>query len=158
SPAEMGREGRTWDDCAAKLAAARPLALASNLPPDLAFALATSPSYPDLFAAAYGDPAITSRRIAFAVATYERTLVPDQTPWDRFNAGDSTALSEQAARGFNSFLSGGHCGICHTPPQFLDRKFHDIGVRPASDDKGRQNVTGKAADAGKFKTPSLRNA
>ena len=87
---------------AADLTRARPLALATSLPPDTAAAIATHPTYGALFEAAFGDGAITPARIAFARATYQRTLVADQTPYDRFAAGDATALSARALYGWKA--------------------------------------------------------
>src|SRR5262249_13766846 len=80
---EMAQEGRSWSQIVATLQSAPPLAIATRLPADVTAAIAAHPSYPALFQAAFGDPAITATRIAFAIATYERTLVPDQTPFDR---------------------------------------------------------------------------
>ncbi len=153
---EMAFEGRTWDDVINKLTWAAPLALATNLPPDMAAAVTSDPSYGDLFAGAFGDPAITPARIAFAIATYERTLYPDQTPWDLFEAGDPNALTAEQQSGLAIFETGG-CSDCHTPPFFSDHSFRNIGLRPIEEDTGRQEVTGLPEDAGRFKMPSLRN-
>ncbi|MCE9637797.1 MAG: hypothetical protein K8T90_19015 [Planctomycetes bacterium] len=152
---EMGRLGRTWAEVAARLQGAAPLALSSDIPPDVAAVLTDATRYPDLFAAAYGDGAITAERIAFAIATYERTLVPDQTPWDRFIDGDTTALNAAQQRGWNAFQTV-HCNDCHKAPEFTDRKFHTIGLRPPAEDTGRAAISGSNADRGSFKTPSLR--
>ncbi|HEY3519323.1 MAG TPA: cytochrome-c peroxidase, partial [Gammaproteobacteria bacterium] len=81
--AEMAKAGRSWADVAADLTRARPLAFATSLPPDTAAAIANHPTYAALFEAAFGDGTITPVRIAFALATYQRTLVADQTPYDR---------------------------------------------------------------------------
>jgi cytochrome c peroxidase len=156
STVEMAREGRTWGDVRFKLQRAQPLRDATDLPPDVAAALASGPGYPDLFAAAFGDPAITAERIAFAIATYERTLVPDRTPWDRFVTGDPTAMSPGQVQGWN-FFNGSPCRTCHTPPTFSNHGFHNIGVRPPAEDLGRQGVTGLPQDRGRFKVPTLRN-
>lgn len=156
SDVEMAHEDRSWDAVASKLAGAAPLALASDLPADVAAALAATPDYPSLFAAAFGDPAITAGRIAFAIATYERTLSADQTPWDRFQAGDAAALSPRQQAGWNFFRTS-PCAACHTPPLFTNHTFRNIGVRPPEEDTGRQAITGVAADLGRFKVPSLRN-
>jgi cytochrome c peroxidase len=155
SSVEMGHEGRTWDDVTAKLATAAPLALATSIPADIANVLSPETRYPDLFAAAFGDGAITARRIAFAIATYERTLVPDQTPWDRHTAGQPNALNAAQVRGLGAFHAS-LCDTCHTPPAFTNGEFRAIGVRPPSEDAGRKGVTGSDADRGKFKVPSLR--
>src|SRR6185436_20228374 len=70
---EMAKAGRTWADVATDLTRGRPLALATNLPPDTAAAIKTHKTYAALFEAAFGDGAITPVRIAFALATYQRT-------------------------------------------------------------------------------------
>ncbi|MBK8098400.1 MAG: hypothetical protein IPK26_14920 [Planctomycetes bacterium] len=156
SDVEMAREGRTWQDVRAKLTAVRPLALARHLTPDLVGALSQHPTYPALFAAAFGDPAITARRIAFAIASYERTLIPDDTPWDRFVAGDPNALTPRQQNGWTLFQGNGRCMACHVPPLFTDDQFHILGLRPAREDNGRYGVTGNTFDFGAFKTPTLR--
>lgn len=156
---EMSDEGRTWSDVRSKLERVQPLALASDITPDLAAALVASPTYPDLFADAFGDPAITAERIAYALATYERTLHPDETPWDRYQAGNTSALTGQQVQGMNAFMSTGlKCAECHTPPLFSDGSYRNLGLRDIAEDSGRQGHTGAFADRGKFKTPTLRNA
>jgi cytochrome c peroxidase len=154
---EMAKVGRSWGDVAADLARARPLGLATNLPPDTAAAIKNHPTYAALFEAAYGDGAITPVRIAFALATYQRTLVADQTPYDRFAAGDTTALSDRALHGWKA-LQAFHCTACHTPPLFTNNEFFQIGLRRADFDRGREEVTGDPEDAGEMKVPTLRNA
>jgi cytochrome c peroxidase len=157
SAVEMAHAGRNWGMIVEKIARVRPLALGTDIPPDVADALAAAGDYPALFAAAFGTPEITADRIAKAIATYERTLVPDQTPWDRFEAGDAGALTPDQVRGMVSFEVAS-CNFCHTPPTFMDDLYSNIGVRPPLEDKGRQRVTGAPQDLGRFKTPSLRNA
>lgn len=154
---EMACENRDWGDVATKLAGVTPLALATDLPADMGAALAIDPTYGDLFDAAFGDPAITAARIAFAIATYERTLIPDQTPWDAFVSGDTGAMTAAQARGWDVFR-GSRCSICHAPPFFTDNSFRNIGLRPIAEDAGRFDVTGSPTDRGRFKVPSLRNA
>jgi cytochrome c peroxidase len=154
---EMACEGRTWQDIHAKLGSVVPLALASDIPADMAVALAGGKSYPDLFEEAFGTPEITTRRIAFALATHERQLTSDQTPWDRWNVGDQTAMTPEEVHGFEAFMGPGRCAPCHPPPLFTNLDFHNLGFIDASFDLGRQNVTGDPADRGRMKTPSLRN-
>lgn len=156
SSVEMAKEGRTWTEVVEKLDAIEPMRLATDLPPDMAAAVSGGATYGDLFSAAFGDAAITPARIAFAIATYERTLVPDQTPWDLFDEGDAGALTLQQQQGLQIFQND-DCGNCHTPPLFTNDNFHNIGLRPAAEDVGRQDVTGAPGDFGDFKTPSLRN-
>ncbi len=166
STTEMAHAGYDWLGIADKLNRVNPLDLATNLPTDVATRLASNPSYGQLFTDAFGDPAITARRVAFAVATYERTLIADQTPWDAFVGGNPNALTAQQINGFNLMQqpppgtppgTPGSCVVCHAPPLFSNQTFRAIGVRPPSEDLGRQNVTGNAANRGQFKVPSLRN-
>jgi cytochrome c peroxidase len=156
SDVEMAHMSRNWPQVTEKLRTAVPLALASDHPADLDAALAGRPSYPDLFEAAFGDGAITAARIGMAIATYERTLVPDQTPFDLFVAGVPGAITPQQQQGLNVFL-GSDCRFCHTPPLFTDNLFHNLGLRPNNEDIGREAVTGNPADRGKMKTATLRN-
>jgi cytochrome c peroxidase len=155
--AEMAKQGREWSELTGKLENVVPLALATNLPNDLVVALAAHATYSDLFAAAFGDPAITPVRIAFAIATYERSLVADQTPWDRYIAGDESALTRGELFGWQA-LQDFHCVKCHTPPLFTNDQFFNIGLRRSEFDRGREAVTGNAEDAGEVRVPSLRNA
>lgn len=155
--AEMAKHDRNWAELARKLERSTPLALATDLPPDLRTVVDAGATYPELFAAAFGDPQITARRIAFAIATYQRTLVADQTPWDRYEAGDATALGASEIRGWQAFQSF-LCVNCHRPPLFTNNEFLNIGLRLTRFDAGRMAVTGDPEDAGEMKVPSLRNA
>jgi cytochrome c peroxidase len=157
SEVEMAHEGRDWNAITTKLAAVEPMVLATDLTPDMVAALTVDSTYPELFDNAFGSTDITAERIAFAIAAYERTLVPDDTPWDRYVAGDLNAMTPQQINGWNQFNGVGRCNLCHTPPVFSDNQFHNLGLRPTTEDNGRQGVTGLLADRGKFKTPSLRN-
>ena len=161
STVEMAHTGRTWADVKTKLQSVTPLALASgNVPADMSAAIVGN-DYPALFAAAFGDNTITAARIGMAIATYERTLLPDQSPWDLYIAGDTGAMTTQQIAGWDSLTTSGggqRCLSCHTPPTFSDDDFHNIGLRPASEDLGRENITGDPADRGRFKTPTLRNS
>ena len=107
NPVEMGRLGRTWNDVRQKLQGAEPLKLASNLPADMIAARLVLPTYPDLFTAAFGDATINAARIAFALASYQRTLNPDQTAWDAFMAGNQTALTAYEQQGWQLFQNAG---------------------------------------------------
>ncbi len=154
---EMAHEQRDWTAVSQKLQTARPMALATNLPADVAAAIAAHPSYPALFQAAFGDATIDARRIAFALATYERTLVPDQTPWDQLQRGVPGALTPNQMQGMILFNGPARCNLCHQPGLFSDRTYRNLGLRPIAEDNGRQAVTGNPADRGRFKVPSLRN-
>ena len=155
NPVEMANEGRSWSDLTTKLQQVVPLALARDIPADMQTALESSADYPSLFARAFGDPGITATRIAFAIATYERTLVADRTPWDLASA----ARNVDSAPWRYGFMWFDHhkCTACHVPPLFTNNAFSNSGVRPAYLDRGRALETGLDADAGDMKVPSLRN-
>ena len=76
------------------------------------------------------DPGIDD--IAAAIATFERTVISGNAPFDRFIAGDAPALSESARRGWALWNSKARCNTCHagsaSAPFFTDNKFHNIGV------------------------------
>ncbi len=158
SSVEMAHAATDWDLVVSKLSRAKPLDLATTIPADVQGALAGNPTYPELFARAFGDGEITASRIAFALGAYQRTLVSNQTPFDRFRAGDPTALTPGQAQGFNEFQAHS-CAVCHSAASdlFTDFSFRNIGLRPTTEDPGRQSITGINADRGKFKVPGLRN-
>jgi cytochrome c peroxidase len=119
--------------------------------------LAAIPGYVDAFDAAFGEGEITARKIEFALATFERTIVSKGAPFDRWIAGDETAISEDAKRGFDLFNGKANCAACHAGWAFTDSSFHDIGTA-RGDDIGRgrlfpTSVTLRYA----FKTPTLRD-
>ena len=155
NPAEMAKDSRGWADVDQKLRLARPLALASRIPADMAAALKAHPRYPELFQAAFGDPKIDAVRVAEAIAAYERTLVPDQTPYD-LGTAPGKPVDPEIQRGL-LLLDTAHCTACHKPPLFTDNRFHNIGLRRPFQDRGRGKVSGDPADDGRFKTPTLRN-
>lgn len=155
SNVEMAHDGRELDDVVARIVASEPLALSPAIPLSLA-AFIAGRSYPELFADTFGDDAVTAARIGLAIATYERTLIADQTPWDAFAAGAPGALTLLELQGQQVFVGAG-CGGCHPAPLFSDNAFHYIGVRPADEDPGRFAVTGNPALLGAMRTPSLRN-
>ncbi len=157
SDVEMAWSGRSWSDVTGRLAAAEPMAMATDLTPDMASALASNGSYPALFDAAFGSTEITPVRIAFALAAYQRTLIPDQSKFDRVMRNQAN-FTPQENNGFGAFRSpGSRCNQCHSGSLFSDGQYHNLGLRPISEDDGRRGVTGLFSDRGRFKTPSLRN-
>ena len=102
----------------------------------------------------YGTP-ITRDGIAKSLAAFERTLVTQPAPLDRYLAGDKQAISKAAERGFELFQTEAGCIRCHHGPLLSDGKFYRIGA--SWRDRGRGLVTHKAEDDYRFRTPSLRN-
>jgi cytochrome c peroxidase len=117
------------------------------------------PNYQEMFAEAFGGTnPITFTHIEQALATFERTLISGESPYDRFMQGDSTALSASAKNGLALFNSSKtNCSKCHSGINFTDNAYHSTGLYVIYPDIGREDVTHNPADNGKFRTPSLRN-
>jgi cytochrome c peroxidase len=155
SDGEMAHQGRSWNDITSQVAAAKPLALSPSIPPGLKDWIGDS-SYPELFREAFGSPDVTPARIAFAIASYERILNSDRTPYDKFVHTTAPVLTDSETRGRNVFRA--QCvSVCHIGSTFSGNDFFNLGVRPTTDDGGRYEATGFSGDVAKFKTPSLRN-
>ncbi|MBP4047729.1 cytochrome c peroxidase [Chromobacterium violaceum] len=153
-----------WDGRAASLEqqALGPIANPLEMHQPLAAAvakIAAAPEYPPLFAAAFGDAAVDSGRLAQALATFERTLISRDSAFDRFLKGDAQALSDQALWGLQLFRTKARCLNCHNGPELSDQRFHNLGLHFIGrdrEDRGRGAVTGRAEDMGAFRTPGLR--
>lgn len=124
--------------------------------------IAAIPGYVKAFAAAYPGEGISRETIAKAIAAFERTLISNRSPFDRWLAGDTAALSPAQIRGFAVFLAPdkGNCAVCHAPPNFTDNGFHNVGLKSGAApdaDPGRYAQRKVAAMKGAFKTPTLRD-
>jgi cytochrome c peroxidase len=90
------------------------------------------PDYAPLFQAAFGDEKVTADRIGQAIASFERTLISVKAPIDRFLAGDKSAISASAQRGWELYNTKARCNNCHgyveAFPFFTDDLFHNIGI------------------------------
>lgn len=95
-------------------------------------AIAGIRNYAPGFRDAFGSPEVTIDRIAQAIASFERTLAPFDSPFDRFLRGDPGAIDDAAKRGFVLFQGKAGCITCHrftnASPFFTDHRFHNIGV------------------------------
>jgi cytochrome c peroxidase len=117
--------------------------------------LRTIPGYVEAFAKAYPGEGITASTLAKAIASFERTLIERQTPFDRWVKGNETAIGPSAKRGFYLFVGKANCVACHQAPNFTDEGFHNIGLKNNHDD-GRYGVVPIKSTKRGFKTPSLR--
>src|SRR5262245_38471977 len=120
----------------------------------------------------FNGPA-TPDNIAKSLATYVRTIRSENSPWDKYQQGDKTAVSEDVIKGFTVFsdTDKANCTLCHLPPLFTDTLFHNVGIgfdKPMPD-LGRGKILADAAEKagtkdpnaetmqGAFKTPTLRS-
>lgn len=115
------------------------------------------PGYCELFKAVFGTDECTVDQMAQAIATFERTVVSGNSPYDRYIAGDQTAMTPEAIHGLSVFKQA-RCNNCHGGFNFTDGRFLNIGVGmdAKEPDLGRYLVTKKQWDIGAFKTPTLR--
>jgi cytochrome c peroxidase len=116
--------------------------------------LTAIPEYAQTFTRVFGGPdAVNPGNISKAIASFERSLVAANSPFDRYMRGDHSAMTSAQVDGMAQFERSG-CVNCHKGPMFSDYKTHVIGVpdnvRSISPDTG---VDGSHA----FRTPSLRN-
>ena len=161
--------------------------VAGNLDPALGEErLAQIPGYVTRFNDVFGTDLPRWPDALRAVATFQRTLNSRNTPFDRFHAGDQSALSESAKRGLVLFNGKAGCIQCHNGPLASDDDYHAIGVPQHPDfaksplkqitfrfelaakgvpereytqsgiDEGLYYVTKRNVDRGRFRTPSLR--
>lgn len=122
--------------------------------------LTAIPAYQEAFTATFSD-GITVDNVVIAIAEFERTLISNNSAFDRFAAGDFNALTPSQRRGFDLFRSAElRCFECHAWPTFTHNTFHVLGVPdidPLNPDLGQVEVL-NAPDAERaFRTPSLRN-
>jgi cytochrome c peroxidase len=164
-----------WDGRAATLEAQILAAWKSQMgadPEQIAGALNGIEGYKNAFQTALGGPA-TPDGVTKALGSFVRTLISDNSPWDRYEKGDKTAVPEDAVKGFTVFSDSdkANCTLCHLPPTYTDALFHNVGVgfdKPTPDlgrgkflaDKATQ-AGGDVAEAkkldGAFKTPTVRS-
>ncbi|MFT3710236.1 MAG: cytochrome c peroxidase [Archangium sp.] len=115
-------------------------------------------AYVTAFEKTFPGEGIKPVTIARAIAAYERTVVSPPAPFDRFVAGDRSAISQRAQRGFLVFNGKAGCANCHSGWRFTDDSFHDIGVSDADVGRGAlKDFTELTPLQHAFKTPSLRD-
>ena len=151
-----------WDGRAATLEEQVGQPIENPLEMDLPLAraverLSEDASYARAFAGAYGGPPseLTLRK---ALASFLRVLVSGASPYDRHMRGDDRAWSDAAGRGERLFFGeGAACFHCHVVGRLTNEGFFNNGSFVMGADEGREALTGRSGDRGKFKVPGLRN-
>ncbi|NND04739.1 MAG: c-type cytochrome [Saprospiraceae bacterium] len=119
--------------------------------------LSQNSAYQKLSQEAYGEN-ISPKTISHALASFVRTLLSTDTPYDNYLAGDSSALPPSAKRGLALFESNElNCRACHGGFNFTENAFENNGLHENYKDLGRALITLDSLDHGKFRVPSLRN-
>lgn len=113
--------------------------------------------YQAQFQSVFGGEA-TPERIVQAISAFERTIISGNTPFDRWRAGDETAVSDEVKKGYEVFKKL-ECTNCHDGVLLTDMQYHNVGIGMDAEkpDVGRFKVTGNEEDTGAFKTPTLRD-
>lgn len=124
--------------------------------------LKTNPVYMADFAKAYPGEEINEKTTAKAIASYERTIISNNSPFDRWIKGEKNAMTTQQIRGFRLFADAkkGNCVQCHSAPNFTDNGFHNIGLASYGKDNpdvGRFAIKPLPSLKGAFKTPTMRD-
>ena len=118
--------------------------------------------YREAFTKLFPNQPLNEKQVGLALAAFERTLLVQDTRFDRWVAGESGVLTDSEIRGFGVFIdpNRGSCGTCHAPPNFTDNGFHNIGLESfghGNPDLGRYKIRPVRLMRGAFKTPPLRN-
>jgi len=111
------------------------------------------PAYEELFSSAFGG-AISAENLGKALAAFQRTLVANDSPYDRYMRGDSGAMSRVQIEGMRQFERVG-CKDCHNGPMFSDYKLHVLGI--PDNRKLPESDRGGVDQSYAFRTASLRN-
>lgn len=124
--------------------------------------LKQTPGYIKAFKQAYPNEGITELTLAKALASFERTVLSNNSPFDRWVKGEKKAMTAQQVKGFELFVDPekGNCEVCHSAPNFTDNGFHNVGLASygkENPDVGRYAIKPIRSMQGAFKTPTLRD-
>lgn len=111
--------------------------------------------YRHQFSHVFGSNVVSIANISAAISTFIRGIVSNKSPFDRWIAGDRSALSDSAKRGFRLFTGKARCITCHSGPAFTDSSFHNTGLN--SIDPGHYEIDSKDRYRNSFRTPGLRD-
>lgn len=154
---ELYWDGRSKGLEAQALAAWKGANMGAGKPEEIVAKLNSIKGYRDQFQKVYQQDA-TPENVAKSLAAYMRTIVSRDTRWDKWQAGDNSAVSDAARRGFDAFKKA-KCDNCHSGVLLTDLQYHNVGIGMdvPEPDPGRFKVTNVEKDKGAFKTPTLRD-
>lgn len=135
-----------------------------NIDMETLLAFLKSSGYKDHFDTAFPNEteSVSEQTLSKAIASFERTIISNNSPFDQWVKGNSSALTPQQVRGFKLFVNPdkGNCAVCHSAPNFTDDGFHNLGLASLNDedtDLGRYSQRPLRLMKGAFKTPTLRD-
>ncbi|RZS95694.1 cytochrome c peroxidase [Cecembia calidifontis] len=123
--------------------------------PEVVARIQRHPEYPRLFKEAFDVDEVTGPFVLHALSQFMLMMVSADSKYDRYIKGDSKALTSLELDGLKLFRQ--HCESCHQEPLFTDLNYRNNGAQRTITDFGREIVTERIQDRGKFKVPSLRN-
>lgn len=129
-------------------------------PEEVAKLLAEVPAYTKSFQDAFGAPP-SETTIVQALASFLRALRSGDSAYDRYLADQKDALSADAKAGMDLFHGKAGCVVCHTPPLFTNKGFHNVGIGMSAENPdlgaAAKNAFDDPSKKGQFKTPTLRD-
>ena len=126
----------------------------------------TNPTYQALWQTAFGDAPVSAETVGLALAAYERTLLANKAPFQRWLRGETMAMSNAEKRGAIVYFGKAKCEVCHTGPALNQMDFYALGMPDMQgatineneiEVLGRGAFTGEAEEEYKFKVPQLYN-
>lgn len=116
-------------------------------------------AYRTLWDSVFGTEPVSDEHIGLAIAAYERTVMANQAPFQRWLKGEWNAMTEPQKRGALVFFGDSKCADCHTGPAMSSMGFYALGMpdMPQEESKGRGGFLGEAESEFKFKVPQLYN-
>lgn len=148
---EMSLQAQALDPLKSELEMRGSLFTEETIIPELLRRLNDNPEYRELFEEAYNQEPITEDQLTDAIASFESTIVANNSPFDRWMRGDASAMSEREVSGMQEFVIAG-CANCHSGPMFSDFKLHVLGSPEAEGLNEPDDGDGTFA----FRTPGLR--
>ena len=126
----------------------------------------SDPTYQALWQSVFGDAPVTSEFVGLAIAAYERTLLSNKAPFQRWLRGETMAMSNAEKRGAIVYFGKAQCEVCHTGPSLNQMDFYALGMpdlpgttmaEHEMEVLGRGGFTGEVEEEFKFKVPQIYN-
>ena len=126
----------------------------------------SNPTYQALWQSVFGDAPVSAELVGLAIAAYERTLLTNEAPFQRWLRGETMAMSNGEKRGAIVYFGKAKCEVCHTGPSLNQMDFYALGMpdMPGTtmaehemEVLGRGGFTGEEEEEFKFKVPQIYN-
>jgi len=128
--------------------------------------VASNAEYQALWTKVFPGEPVSDEKAGLAIAAFERTVLANRSPYQRWLAGETSAMTSKEKRGALVFFGPSKCSDCHTGPALNSMAFYSLGMpdlagpnvyRPPSESKGRGAFLNEAGSDYTFKVPQLYN-